>query len=208
MVGVADASQAEKSLNKKGLQIFAGARTVFLESGYDASTMDAIARGAGVSKATLYAHFANKEDLFEAMIRQECRAIGGRIYKPDATRRDIRHELLEMARNISAIFTAQDGLDLYRVLVPVAPRFPRLAQAFYDEGPGVCYQQFSAFLRALCDQGRLQIPDVDLAAEQFMSLIRGDMDLSGALALPPRPPEAVETLIRSGITMFLDYYGA
>ena len=54
----------------------------------------------------------------------------------------------------------------------------------------------------------MKIPDVDLAAEQFIALIRGDMDLSGALALPPRPPEAVEAFIRSGIDMFMDHYGA
>ena len=56
----------------KAESILAAAKRMFLESGFGAVSMDAIAREAGVSKATVYAHFAGKEELFGAVIGREC----------------------------------------------------------------------------------------------------------------------------------------
>lgn len=202
------AALARPSTLRKVQQIFDAARTVFLEFGYDASSMEVIAKRAGVSKATVYAHFTNKEDLFEAMIRQECRTITDGIYKPDASSDDLAGELRKMAWNITAMFVGGDGLALYRILVPVAPRFPRLGAILYTEGPLAGRQTFAAFLREAQGRGRLTVPDPDLAAEQFISLIRGDLDLDGTLMLAPRPKRDVEALIEGGIRLFLGAYRA
>ena len=56
----------------KAESILAAAKRTFLESGFGAVSMDTIAREAGVSKATVYAHFAGKEELFGAVIGGEC----------------------------------------------------------------------------------------------------------------------------------------
>jgi AcrR family transcriptional regulator len=56
----------------KRRQIIEGARRVFLAQGFDAASMGEIARAAGVSKGTLYVYFENKEQLFEAIVGQEC----------------------------------------------------------------------------------------------------------------------------------------
>jgi AcrR family transcriptional regulator len=61
---------AEDSAKRR--QIVQGARAVFLERGFDAASMSDIARAAGVSKGTLYVYFADKEQLFEAIVREEC----------------------------------------------------------------------------------------------------------------------------------------
>jgi AcrR family transcriptional regulator len=61
---------AEDSAKRR--QIVQGARTIFLERGFDAASMSDIARAAGVSKGTLYVYFADKEQLFEAIVREEC----------------------------------------------------------------------------------------------------------------------------------------
>ncbi len=52
--------------------ILAAATRTFLAGGFGAVSMDTIAREAGVSKATVYAHFAGKEDLFGAMVGRVC----------------------------------------------------------------------------------------------------------------------------------------
>jgi hypothetical protein len=51
----------------KRRQIIEGARRVFLAQGFDAASMGAIARAAGVSKGTLYVYFENKERLLDAI---------------------------------------------------------------------------------------------------------------------------------------------
>ncbi len=55
---------------KRG-QIIEGARRIFIEKGFEAASMNDITREAGVSKGTIYVYFANKEELFEALIEEE-----------------------------------------------------------------------------------------------------------------------------------------
>lgn len=191
---------------RKVRQVFEAARAVFMEFGYDASSMEVIAKRAGVSKATVYAHFTNKEDLFEALIRHECEAIRSGIYTPDAGSDDLADELRKMARNITALFLAKNGLGLYRILVPVAPRFPRLGEILYDEGPLAGRRTFAAFLREAHGRGRLVVPDADLAAQQFMALVRGDLDFDSMLMLAPRTDWDVDAQIEGAIAMFLKAY--
>src|SRR5579872_2689987 len=61
---------AEDSAKRR--QILDGARAVFLAQGFDAASMGEIARAAGVSKGTLYVYFKHKEELFEAIVEEEC----------------------------------------------------------------------------------------------------------------------------------------
>src|ERR1700688_5127516 len=56
----------------KRRQIVQGARSIFLAQGFDAASMNDIAKAAGVSKGTLYVYFDNKEQLFEAIVHQAC----------------------------------------------------------------------------------------------------------------------------------------
>ena len=70
----------------KRQQIIEGARRVFIEMGFDAASMNDITRAAGVSKGTIYVYFANKEELFEALIEDERHRIFNDLY--DALERD------------------------------------------------------------------------------------------------------------------------
>lgn len=182
------------------------ARAVFLEEGYDGAKMDTIARVAAMSKATLYAHFANKGDLFEALIRHECRAVNATLYKPDPANPAIADELRKVALNYRQIFIRKAGIELYRILVPVAPRFPRLARIFHAEGPAATIRQVADYLGVMRDAGHLRLPDPELAARQFLALVTEDIKLDGALGLPSANAHKTERLIASGIAMFLAFY--
>ena len=75
----------------KRRQIIEGARVVFLSQGFDAASMNDIARTAGVSKGTLYVYFKHKEQLFAAIVEQECasQAEGIFDFDPNVTTRSI-----------------------------------------------------------------------------------------------------------------------
>lgn len=197
---------ALSQLRPKAREALKAARAVFLEEGYDGAKMDTIARVAAMSKATLYAHFTNKGDLFEALIRHECRTVNATLYAPDPRNPSIGDELRKVAAHYRQIFNQKAGIDLFRILVPVAPRFPRLARIFYAEGPGATIQQLADYLHALRDAGRLRIPDPDLAARQFLALVTEDIKLDGALGLPPSNARETDRLVASGIAMFLAFY--
>ncbi|MDQ0505818.1 TetR/AcrR family transcriptional regulator [Xanthobacter agilis] len=200
--------QGSSSLRPKAREALKAARAVFLETGYDGATMDAIARVGAISKATLYAHFSSKAVLFEELIRIECRAVNARLYEPDPQNASVEAELRKVATNYRRIFTQREGLDIFRILVPVAPRFPGLAKVFYEEGPGASIRQIATYLAALSRAGRVRIPDPDLAAHQFLALVAEDTKLAGALAFPPPRAYEADQLIGCGIAMFLDFYKA
>ncbi len=206
-MGTGSATVAEDRgvLRPKALKALGAARAVFLDCGYDAASMDAIARAAGISKATLYAHFASKEDLFEALIRHECRDLKAKLTPLDASR-PAGEELLRMARELRRLFAQDEGLTIYRIIVPVAHRFPRLARIFYEEGPETAIGQMADFFRAVSSTGRLAIPDPDVAAHQFLALVSDDLKLSCSLALPYRWAWDDEAVMRSSVSMFLSFY--
>src|SRR5262245_28820250 len=67
--------------NKRSALILMAARKLFLDQGFDAVSMDMVARQTPVSKATLYAHFASKEDLFTAVVVDEADRIAEEIWR-------------------------------------------------------------------------------------------------------------------------------
>ena len=73
----------------KRRQIIEGARAVFLAQGFDAASMNDIARKAGVSKGTLYVYFRNKEELFEAITEEQCRMQAERVFVLDRADHDV-----------------------------------------------------------------------------------------------------------------------
>src|SRR3954471_17370888 len=79
----------EAADNAKRRQIIEGARAVFLSQGFDAASMNDIARKAGVSKGTLYVYFRNKEELFEAITEHECGMQAERVFQLDNTDHDV-----------------------------------------------------------------------------------------------------------------------
>ena len=66
-----------KDLEKRAA-ILAAAKRLFPLSGFEGTSMDAIAAEAGVSKLTVYSHFTDKETLFVAAIRARCTGSGAR----------------------------------------------------------------------------------------------------------------------------------
>ena len=82
----------------KAESVLAAAKRAFLAAGFGAVSMDTIAREAGVSKATVYAHFGSKEDLFGAVIERECEQYFSRFSVDELDPRDVRASLTVLGR--------------------------------------------------------------------------------------------------------------
>jgi len=193
--------------NRKQRQLLTAARKLFSAHGFDATSMDAIAREAGVSKATLYVHFGSKDDLLLALVDDECRRLGPQaLWQADAAPIDLEPSLRAIARSYTAFFLDDRGLELHRLVMSNAARFPQMAAAFMAAGPRRCEDEVATFLRAAVAQRLLRIPDIGLATIQFLNLVQGRLQLQWELQLG-RPSDAdVDTLIDGGIRVFLAAY--
>jgi TetR/AcrR family transcriptional regulator, mexJK operon transcriptional repressor len=76
-----------------------------------------------------------------------------------------------------------DAIALYRIILAEVTRFPVLGEVFWRAGPERQRLQIEAFLRSAIASGTLAIADTRLAAEQFVSLVRGDIQLRHVLRI-------------------------
>lgn len=189
----------------KRSRILAAAHKMFLHHGYGDTSMDAIARHAGVSKATLYAHFDGKAQLFAALIVAECRRLAETIGCRAFEAPDVRSTLLSVARDFNELMCSGEGLTMYRIVAAEAPRFPELGRTFYDSGPTVMIDHVAAILRRAADRGLLDVCDPRLAAIQFMSLVQGERHLLRVLDLPQASADQ-GAYIEASVDLFLAGY--
>ncbi len=192
----------------KAESILAAARRTFLASGFGAVSMDAIARAAGASKATLYAYFSSKEELFGAVVASE----GERYFRGFSAREldphDVETSLNEIARRFLELVLSPDAIAVNRITIAEAVRFPQLGDVFWRAGPEQTRAQIEAFLRRADEAGTLSVADPKLAAEQFISLMRGDWHLRQLLRLePPLNPAELQDAARGAVATFLRAYG-
>jgi TetR/AcrR family transcriptional repressor of mexJK operon len=167
----------------KAESILAAAKRTFLAAGFGAVSMDAIAREAGVSKATVYAHFAGKEDLFGAVIERECERYFARFSAGELDLGDVRASLTVLGRRFLELLLSPDGIALHRIILGEVTRFPGLGEVFWRAGPERQRVQIEAFLKSAAASGTLDLADTRLAAEQFLSLVRGDVQLRHLMRL-------------------------
>lgn len=164
--------KSKRKLPVKRELIVAAARKLFLEAGFGATSMDAIAAEAGVSKRTVYSHFKNKESLFAAIMGDMCRIIGGS--SPDEPIPDEEPEQVLKAVGLHILHSVlePEALDVFRVVLAENANFPELGKAFWNAGPEVMKDYLAGYLSELDKRGVLSVPNADLAAFQFMGMIK------------------------------------
>ncbi len=167
----------------KAESILAAAKRSFLASGFGAVSMDTIAREAGVSKATVYAHFAGKEELFGAVIGRECERRFAGLSVGELDPADVRAALATLGRRFLDLLLSPDAIALHRIILGEVSRFPALGEVFWRAGPERNLAQIEAFLSSAAAIGSLAMPDTRLAAEQFVGLVRGEIQLRHLLRL-------------------------
>jgi TetR/AcrR family transcriptional regulator, mexJK operon transcriptional repressor len=153
--------------------ILAGAKTVFLEQGFGAASMDAVAEAAGVSKMTVYRHFHSKENLFAGMITDLCSRIIGEGLEL-TSQRPIDEALRDFARKLLETVFAAETIELHRIVIAECRRFPLLGKLFYDSGPEAAIDVLAAYLRRNRHHPRVKpYRSARHAAEQFLDHLRG-----------------------------------
>src|SRR3954468_5380522 len=128
----------ERRSARKRRAIIEAATTVFLRNGYLGTSMDEIAARAKVSKQTVYKHFADKERLFEEIVVNTVNEASDPVHDEVHGIEESKHleaDLRELARRQLAMVMQPKLLQLRRVVIGEAGRFPELGRTFYEQGP-------------------------------------------------------------------------
>jgi AcrR family transcriptional regulator len=186
--------------------ILAAASHLFRTRGYGDTSMDAVARQADVSKATLYVYFSGKRELFAAVIAAEGDRNSRALIAGEAGQEEIRAKLLRFGRAILALLLAVETVGAYRMVTAEAHRFPEIGNVFYENGPGRLLTRLEEFFAAAMASGKLRAANPRRAAEQFIGLIRGDLQLRALLALDAASLSHQDDIVRSGVDTFYRAY--
>jgi TetR/AcrR family transcriptional repressor of mexJK operon len=185
--------------------ILNAATELFVARGYGAVSMDAIAREADVSKATLYAHFESKDRLFATIVQVACQE--NFIPSDDLPGGDTAEEaaLRTIGGRILRFFLRDRSLAIHRLVIAESVRFPELGRAFHENGPVAGRRRLAAWMAA---RPALVVPEPEIAAEQFLALLRAGVYLRATLGLAPGPDEpAIDAVVTAAVRTFLRAYG-
>ncbi|MPY93622.1 MAG: TetR family transcriptional regulator [Acidimicrobiia bacterium] len=202
---------AEPRTSRKRRAILGAASTVFLRNGYVGTSMDEIAALAAVSKQTVYKHFADKERLFAELVVTTVREASDPVHDEvlDLTYSGkVEADLRDLARRQLAKVMQPQVLQLRRLVIGEASRFPELGRTFYELGPERTIAALATVFAQLAERGVLRLDDPSLAAEHFNWLVMAT-PLNRAMLLGEDEPPAAD-LVRyadAGVRAFLAAYG-
>lgn len=198
-------AQAE---NPKRRAILEAAGCLFLERGFNATSMDAIAEAAPVSKPTLYSHFKDKGDLFGAVISGRCCSMVATMQAHTSSDgEDVETALRAIANSFFDLIYASDSISLYRIIISELKQFPNLGETLYDQGAVKILGLLSGYLEQQNAKGVLQVEDSVMGARLFFSMLKGDNHMQCLLGLREAlSPEERKHLIDSVVTLFVRGY--
>ena len=155
-------------------RVLRAATSSFLARGYG-SSIDDIARRAGVARQTVYQHFASKDELFKAVAGDLAKRVLVELEGEDVRRSLLRFGLEYRKRALGA-----QGIATFRTLVPEVPRWRALARNMYANTAGEMVRRLAEFL-----QQKLNLPDPEFAAEMLLSMLTGHDRLKRLFAVAP-----------------------
>ncbi|MGV9297013.1 MULTISPECIES: TetR/AcrR family transcriptional regulator [Amycolatopsis] len=158
----------QRVAQEKRALIVAAATSLFLELGYDRTSLARIADRSGVSRATLFKQFPSKAALFDAIVT-EAWATAGEEDPPPAG--NVVDGLGIIGRRYAELLGQARMTDLFRIVIAELPRFPELAHAQFSQGKMPYFESVRSYLLAEHEAGTVRIEDADLAATQFLGMI-------------------------------------
>ncbi len=202
------AAPSSSRMPEKRRHILEGARAVFAEQGFERASVDVIAARAGVSKATVYNHFADKKALFVAAVVEETDAMRASLGAClERLGDDLEQALQVMGEKIAALWLTPSVAALYRQAIAEAAHLPEIGRMVFEQGTLPLERAVAAHLARWHGSGALRIDDPESAAVTFIALCHGDLVTRmrlGVLAYPV--DDAVRATVQRAVRTFVRAY--
>jgi AcrR family transcriptional regulator len=184
--------------------IYQAARHEFADNGYAATSMETLARSAGVSTKTLYRLIPNKAALFESMVSDRLDHVLADVNLHAADVADI-DEALHAALMICADLSLdKEVVALQRMALQETGKFPGLAEVFYNNGIRRTVAALADWLSTQQKRGLIALDDAEEAAGMLLGMVADAprrATMFGGLPLPSRPQ--IEARVRNCVALFL-----
>ena len=186
----------------KRRQIVEGARAVFLAQGFDAASMNDIARAAGVSKGTLYVYFKRQGAIVRSHRRAGMRAAGGRAFSISIPNdHDVEAVLTRLGFAYVRFLCRPEKASAIRTVIAIAERMPELGPQILRERTGAKgSRELAAYIAAQVEAGVLDVEDCEIAAAQLMEAYQAMLFKSMVFNFVREPsPQQIERVVRIAV---------
>lgn len=181
------------------------ARKNFLTHGFTGAGMAEIARDADVSTATLYKHFASKEELFVAVVKHAAEGTGdySGLLAPEDSARDA---LYKLSRAYLSVQFDHDANALMRIVIAEVPGVPQLADEMYETLGNRRNGSLKAAIDTMIERGLLRPHDsafgVRLGAGMLKEIFVWPALFDANCTLPPDTDEKIHACIDAYLALF------
>jgi AcrR family transcriptional regulator len=207
IAGLPCPSRREASRQSRREAILVVAERSFLEQGYAATSMSAIAAELGGSKGTLWSYFPAKDVLFAAVLDRATEAFQQQLTLILNPQDALDTTLCRFAQGVLKRVTSPESLALYRLVMAEANRFPETGRIFHERAMGRTLATLTAYLAQAKAQGLLQIDDARLAAQQLLGLcLSGCHQRLLLRVIDSVDPAMIEAEARAAVATFLRAY--
>ena len=186
--------------------ILRSASELFLDLGFEGTSMDQIALAASVSKQTVYSHFGSKEALFTAVVAAKCEQhqLTDDLFGPE---RELTDVLTDLARRFSELILSDEAIALHRVCIAGGEKYSQIAALFWQAGPVWMQGQLADYIEKKQQLGEIRDCDALHAAQQFLYMLKGEAHLRKLLNLEREDAaEEQKSYQRSCVSMFVAAY--
>ena len=199
-------SPREEKKALKRQRIIEAALAVFSELGYEGASLDEIAKRAEVSKPTLYQYFGNKEKLFSSVLEETASKIIAPLSLSEPEQSMVA-TLVNFSHSYANIVLAPDVLSMGRLIIGVVERFPKIGQDYYKSGPQKVLESMTEYFAKKGEEGRLELTDPELAAQDFWSLILSEpREICQYFPHKKFSSQELDKFIFNGLRVFLKAY--
>ena len=181
------------------------ATELFLEKGFERTSLCQVVWRSKGSRSTLYEQFGNKEGLLKAMIEAACERVW-EVIDADADSPPLSEDsLVDLGLRIVDAALAPNAVAVFRIVTAEGPRVPGIAEHFFDSGPRILQER-------LAERFRKAPTDVTGSPEQmakvFLGAVLGDFHFRVVVGLAPGPsPEETDAYVRVAVRIFLQGIG-
>ena len=147
----------------------AAAYDLFLEKGYEATTLSDIVGRSGGSLATLYEMFENKPGLLRALVCDRCSQVSDTIDQAVSSQRRPRQALRDIAEYMFDKIIDPNAIALFKAALAQ----PELARKLYEAGPANGQAKVAEYLALQSKAGHLNVDDPVFAAQLFFQMMFG-----------------------------------
>ncbi len=179
----------------------------FYTKGYEGSSMDTVSKEANVSKATVYNHFKNKEELFLAlagivMIRFE--ETFNYAYDMD---KSIENQLQEIAYKELEFLNNEENIKLIQIMTIVMIQKNEIGLKLLEDAKDACMDMTASWFEAAKSEGKLEFESALFVSKQFIGMIKSFAFYPQMYGMPRLNAEEQDQVVNEAVKMIIKLYG-